>query len=423
VKDPFIENHKLTGRFSRKALIWALGGVVLFFLSLFFLERVLESGLTRDLGRSVAHTFHGSLSITSLKVGILSRTLDVREATISFPLSGRSNGQGPMTPLVRIRKVSGHFRIFSLLNRVYDIRDLSFSGVQITAVNQGGRDNFRKFLTLWSSGRHGGEEGGATVRDFRIDDSSILLLKGNGDVILKIQGLEGEIRPNLLMDRFRARFRSGPLILHLPGEILTIPRTRLSGSFDSGTLRDFRVDLLEDPSRISIEGRVTQISESPFLDLFFHGNLDLAALSSMFSHGEKTGPKTMKGALRLDGYIHGPFDRWKGKAILSGKNLLMGGETINSLSVEGHFAPFILRLDPILIDSGKRHVHGAMSAQFSGDNPGVDVDMTVHEPSPSFLGSVPMTVRVFRRIPLSGDIFDNDSWRNLWKKVMGDDFS
>jgi len=131
----------------------------------------------------------------------------------------------------------------------------------------------------------------------------------------------------------------------------------------------------------------------------------------------------MKGTLRLDGYIHGPFDHWKGKALLSGKTLLLGGESIDRLSVEGHFAPFILRLDPVLIDSGKRHVHGTMSAQFSGGNPGVNVDMTVNEPSPSFLGSVPMTVRVFRRIPLSGNVFDNNSWRNLWKKVMGDDFS
>jgi hypothetical protein len=422
VKDPFIERDGLSGRFSRKALFWTLLGLVLFFGGIFFIGHVLESALSRDLGRSVARTFHGSLSIRSLKVGIFSRTLEVRGATISFPLSGSSNGQGPMTPLVRIRKVSGHFRLFSLLNRVYDIRDLSFSGVRITAVNQGGRDNFRNVLTRWSSGIHGGVEGGATVRDFRIKDSSILLLKGNGNVILKIQGLSGEIRPNLLMDRFRARFRSGPLTLHFPGGPLRVPATRLSGSFDSGTLRDFRVDLLQDPSHVSIEGRVTQISESPFLDLFFHGNLDLAGLSSMLSHVDKTGSK-IRGMLRLDGYIHGPFDRWKGKAILSGKTLFLGGEAIDRLSVEGHFAPFVLRLDPVLIDSGKRHVHGTMSARFSGTNPGVNVDMAVDEPSPSFLGSVPMTVRVFRRIPISGDFFNNKSWKNLWKKVMGDDFS
>ena len=403
-------------------LFWALAAGVLLFLSFLLLAHIIESGLTRDLGRAVTRTFHGSLSIRSLKVGILSRTIDVRGATISFPLSGGANGTGPMIPLVRIRKVSGHFQLFSLLNRVYDIEDLSFSGVRITAVNQGGGDNFRNFLTRWTSGKHGGEEGGATVRSFRIKDSSIRILKGNGDVILAIRGLEGEVRPNLLMDRFRAHFRSGPLTVHFPGGALTLPRTRLSGSFDSGTLRDFRVDLMEDPSHLSFEGRVTQISQSPFLDLFFHGNLDVKSLFAMFSNDPKTG-KTIKGSLRLDGYIHGPFDHWKGKALLKGKTLYLGGEAIDRLSVEGHFAPFLVLLDPVLVDSGKRHVHGTMLARLGGESPVVKVDMTVDEPSPSFLGSVPMTVRVFRQIPLSGAMSNSRSWRDLWKKVMGDDFS
>lgn len=399
-----------------------LGGGVLFFLSLFLLGQVLESALSRGLERSVTRTFHGTLSIQSLKVDIFSRTLELRGATISFPLSPGANGAGPMTPLVRIREVSGHFGIFSLLNRVYDISDLSFSGVQITAIDQGGRDNFRHFLSQWSSGIHGGEEGGATVGDFRIRDSSIVLIKGNGDVLLGIRGLEGEIRPNLLMDRFRARFHSGPLRIHFPGGDLTIPKTRLSGSVDSGTLRDFRVDLLQNPTHVSIEGRVTQISESPFLDLFFHGILDLPGLMAMFSHSQKTSGK-MKGILRLDGYIHGPFDHWKGKALLKGKTLLLGGESIDRLSVDAHFAPFLVRLDPVLIDSGKRHVHGTLFARLSGKDPEAKVNMTVNLLSPSFLGSAPMSVTVYRRIPLSGEGLFSNSWKNLWKKVMGDDFS
>jgi hypothetical protein len=64
-----------------------------------------------------------------------------------------------------------------------------------------------------------------------------------------------------------------------------------------------------------------------------------------------------------------------------------------------------------------------MLARFGGESPVVKVDMTVDEPSPSFLGSVPMSVRVFRQIPLSGSLSNSRSWRDLWKKVMGDDFS
>lgn len=405
-----------------KSSILVITGVVLLFVSFLLLRFVLESGLSRELKSAVSNTFHGQLAIGSLKVGVFSRTLEVHGATISFPLSGTGQQSGPMTPLVTIRSVSGHFGILSLLNRVYDIEDLSLTGIRITAIDRGGRDNFRSFLSQWSSGAHGGGEGGATVRDFHIRDASVLLDQGNGDPILSISGLEGEIRPNLLMDRFRARFHSGPLVLHFSGGVFSVPRTMLSGSFDSGSLRNFRVKLQQDPSWISVEGRVTRISESPFLDLFFHGNLHLSGWPALFQ-GAKTPPATMKGVLRLDGYIHGPFDRWKGKALLRGDHLVLGGDLVDHLSVDSHFAPFLMVLDPVRIDAGKRHVHGSLSALFSGKRPTAQVDMTVREPAPAFLGAVPMSIRVTRTIPLFGRGTGHDPWKALWKKVMGDDFS
>ncbi|MHB1286572.1 MAG: hypothetical protein ACYCYP_08455 [Leptospirales bacterium] len=388
-------------------------GVFVLLTVLYEVRHSFEQALRADLVRSVDSGFNGHIEIGSVDLSLLLGTVAFRQVRVLFPMG--KNGQ-TWRPLFFFPEVDGHVSLLSLLNRIYDFQDLTFQHPLVTAYVQGDTDNYRGFLEKWRSGIRPSGEGGATVRSFRVNDARIEWGPDLKTPLVVLKKLEGSVDSNLLMDRFRVRFSSPTLTLQTRSGVVHIDGFRFAGNVERGSLRDFRFELSMKPSWFWIKGNVTRIQDRPFLDLFFHGKIDLSVIAPLL--GGK--PKGFSGNLRTDGYIHGPIHHWNGNVLVQGGDLTVSGKRYRSVSLRARFAPERLHIQPFsAVLSNEGAISASLIANLSTKAPVARIKIRQDRRSPSILGDIPVQVTVTRtvRLPRRENVLDE--WLELVGKVLG----
>ncbi len=391
----------------------AVFGVFVLFTALYEIRHSFEQALRAELVRSVDSGFHGRIEIGSVDLSLFLGTVSFRQVRVLFPMgeSGRS-----WRPLFFFPEVDGHVSLLSLLNRIYDFRDLTFHDPLVTGYVRGDKDNYRGFFEKWRAGIRPSGEGGAIVHSFRVIDARVEWGPDRKPPLVVLEKLGGAVDSNLLMDRFRVRFSSPALTVQTGSGVVSVDGFRFMGSLERGSLRDFRVGLSMKPSWFWIKGNVTRIQDRPFLDLFFHGKIDLSGISPLLGGG----PKGFSGSLRTDGYIHGPVHRWTGNLLIRGKKLVVSGTQYRSVSLRARFSPDRLHIQPFsAVFSRGGSVSARLIANLSTAAPVARIRIRQERRSPSVFGGVPIQVTVRRtiRLPRCSSVFGE--WLELAGKVLG----
>ncbi|MHB8542711.1 MAG: AsmA family protein [Leptospirales bacterium] len=392
-------------------------GVFFLFIAFFEIRHSFEQDLKRDLVRSIGSGFHGRVEVGSVDLNLFWGKVSFRRVRVLFPMGDAGK---EWRPLFFFPEVEGQVSLLSLLNRIYDFHDLTFHDPLVTGYIRGDQDNYRGFLEKWRQGIHPSGEGGAIVHSFRVMNARVEWGPDGKPPLVVLEKLDGSVEPNLLMDRFRIRFSSPRLAVQTGSGVISIDGFNFMGSIERGSLRDFRIRLTMKPSWFWIEGNVTRIQDRPFLDLFFHGRVDLAGIAPLM----KGANKGYGGSLRTDGYVHGPVHRWNGNLLIEGKHLNVSGTNYRSASLRARFSAKRLRIHPFsaVLDSGGT-ISADLSANLSTVDPTAQFRVLQDRRSSSVFGDIPIqvTVRHTVRLPRRSSVFEE--WLELVGKVLGPSLS
>ncbi len=408
----------------RARWVFVVLGLLVVFGVVLEIRASFERMLRHDLVRAIESAFHGRVTIDSVRLNPFLGTVTFRKIQVAFPMSSGPSPSGDFRPLFTFPEVDGHVSLFSLLNRVYDFEDLTFRNPLVTASFDDGRDNYRKFLEEWRHGNQFSGEGGAIVRSFRVTGARIEWGSGGQKPEAVLSGLEGSVDSNLLMNRFRTRFSSQRFMVRRENGTVTIDGISFRGVFEKGSLRDFKFSLSMKPSWFWVKGNVTRIQDAPFLDLFFHGRLELRGLSPLFGGTETSGETSMSGTIHTDGYVHGPADRWNGNLLVTGQDLTVSGKRYRSVSMKARFSPDRLHVDPLsMIRSQGETMTARVLADLSNAHPGARIRVSKTTHMPEGLGASPVQVTVARTIRLPRRSTTFGEWMELFERIMGPSLS
>lgn len=408
----------------RARWIFVVLGLLVVFGVVLEIRASFERMLTRDLVRAIESAFHGRVTIGSVRLNPFLGTVTFRKIQVAFPMSPGPASSGDFRPLFTFPEVDGHVSLFSLLNRIYDFEDLTFLNPLVTAFFDDGRDNYRTFLEEWRQGNQFSGEGGAIVRSFRVVGARIEWGSGGQKPEAVLSGLEGSVDSNLLMNRFRTRFSSPRFRVRTENGTVTIDGVSFRGVFEKGSLRNFKFSLSMKPSWFWIKGNVTRIQDAPFLDLFFHGRLELAGFSPLFGGPGKPGEESMSGTIRTDGYVHGPAERWNGNLLVTGQDLTVSRKRYRSVSMKARFSPDRLHVDPLsLIRVRGGTMTAKILADLSNEHPGARIRVSKTTLMPDILGSAPVQVTVARTIRLPRRSTTFGEWMALFERMMAPSLS
>lgn len=399
-------------------------GLVVVLAAVFEIRASFERMLNRDLVRAIGQAFHGRVEIGSVRLNPFLGTVTFRGVRVSFPMSDGSGSSDDWRPLFTFPEVEGHVSLFSLLNRIYDFEDLTFLNPVVTATFSDGRDNYRKFLDDWRQGSRLSGEGGAIVRSFKVVGARIEWGTEGQKPMAVLASLGGSVDSNLLMNRFKTQFSSPRFRVRTDNGTATIDGIAFTGMFEKGSLRDFKFSLSMKPSWFMIKGNVTRIQDAPFLDIFFHGRLELEGLSPLFGSPGKSGEALMSGTIRTDGYIHGPADRWQGNLLVTGQDVRVSRKRYRSVSLKARFSPDRLHVDPLsLIRTRGGILTAQVLADLSNDHPGARIRVSKTSKMPESLGAAPIRVTVARTIRLPRRSTTFGEWMELFERMMAPSLS
>ena len=387
-------------------------GIALAFSGFWEIRHVFEKSLRTDLVRTVREAYQGQVEIGSVHLNLLTGKVVFRKIRFRFPLEKT----GEYRTLFNLPRVEGHLSLLSLLTRVYDFRDLTFSDPSVTGVTVNGTDNFRRFFEKWREGIQPPNGGGAVVRSFEIRNGRVSWGYGNQLPVLEMTGLSGHVSSNPLMNRFQVRFSSPRFQIRKAGSGIVLDAVRFSGVFEKGSLRDFRLGLSMRPSWFRIQGNVTQIQNVPFLDVFFHGTVGLAGFEPLLDG--KNGDYS--GVLMTDGYIHGPAARWEGNLRVNGRRVRIASRPYRSVFLKARFSSGTLEVRPFsaVLENGG-DVSATLEADLSTKSPGARLVLRQNRFRSPLPGGVPLEMSVGREIVLSRKASVLDEWIELANRLMG----
>ena len=400
---------------ARAALV--ILGVFVLFAAFYEVRYSFEQALKADLVRSIDSGFHGRVEVGSVGLNLLIGKVSFRRVRVLFPMGGT----GPdWRPLFFFPEVEGHVSLLSLLNRIYDFHDLTFHDPLVTGYIRGDQDNYRGILEQWRQGIRPSGEGGAIVHSFRVLNARVEWGPDGKSPLVVLEKLGGSVAANLLMDRFQIHFTSPRLSVQTGSGVISVDGVRFMGSIERGSLRDFRIGLSMKPSWFWIKGNVTRIQDRPFLDLFFHGRMELAGIAPLVGGGRSG----FNGTLRTDGYVHGPVHRWNGNLLIQGEGLTVSGSNYRSVSLRARFSPKRLSIHPFsAVLSNGETISANLTANLSTVDPMAKIRVLQERRSPSVFGDIPIqvTVRHTVRLPRRSSVFKE--WLELVGKVLGPSLS
>lgn len=396
----------------KSLLLLVMLGVILVVAGLWEIRHSFEKTLRTDLVQTVQGAYQGQVKIGSVHLSLLLGKVTFRRILVQFPMGK----EGGLQTLFTFPEVEGHLSLLSLLDRVYDFRDLTFFHPSITGVVRGGDDNYRGFFEKWREGVQSPKGGGAIVRSFRAQDGQVSWGSEGSPPVLAMTGLSGRVSSNFLMNRFQVRFLSPRLFVRTGSGMVTLDAVRFSGNFEKGSLRDFRLGLSMRPSWFRIQGNVTRIQDVPFLDVFFHGTVGLAGFAPLL--GGKAG--SYSGVLLADGYVHGPAARWEGNLQVKGQGVRFATRQYRQVFLKARFSAQQLEVRPFtaaLANGGD--LSASLDAVLSTDRPQARLTFRQSRKSSRLFGGVPVEMTMGRQIALRRRSSVLAEWIELANRLMG----
>ncbi len=326
-----------------------------------FLERSLKTRLETGLGQA----FGCTISSGRLEIHWPVRTLEVANLRIACPLSGSGPSQ-EIPPLVYVKRLSAHFELLSLLNRVMALDSLEVEDGKIQAISSGGRDNYRTFLSRWVSGVHPKVlSGGATIRRISIRRTDLSVRMADQELGVTFHASQALLRPNLFMNRFRLEVPNGTLTGEIGGRSIASSTLRATASFAEGGVPDLEILASSPSGSLKIQGQVLSFGTEPVVSLFVQGQGVLTGLAAFLPPGTPA----PGGNLTFRTYLHGRVDHLRARAVVTGEELQVGGVGLRHLRMILSMSPGLLEARPVEVTVGRSRIRGRLWANLSGPHP------------------------------------------------------
>jgi len=335
--------------------------------------RMLERSLKDRMESALGQTFGCQARAAGFFVHWTSRTLVVDGLTLSCPMKGKGgspvsiteSSSGPVPPLVFVRRIEARFDLVSLLNRVMDLESLKIEGGKVSALSQGGQDNYRIFLSRWISGSRPAISGAATIRKISIGDTDLSLRFADQGLGVTLHAATGALKPNLFMNRFRLNIPSGSLAGEFGGRVLTFPFLKATASFAQGGVPDLDIVTRFKTGLMELEGQILSFDTEPVVSLFVRGKVPLEEIGPLLSAGSAP----PEGVLTFRSYFHGRMNHLKGRAVFSSPSLHVGSVHLTDLRMILSWRPGEVLARPVRVTVDGTKITGQILADLTGAHP------------------------------------------------------